>query len=70
MAQDELLELTVESVLIRGFPLKLSHNKVEYEGLGIELIEFMFGRISTDEVGRLLITQNHEVFRATCLVQL
>ena len=63
-APDELLNPMAQSLLVRGIQLSLSHDKSEYERAGIELVEFEPDRISMDEVGRLLITQNEEVFRA------
>lgn len=64
-APDELLSPTAQSLLVRGIQLNLSHDKSEYERAGIELVEFEPDRITVDEVGRLLITQNEAVFRAT-----
>lgn len=62
---DELLNPAAQTLLVRGTQLPLSHDKSEYERAGIELVEFEPDRISMEEVGRLLITQNESVFRAT-----
>lgn len=64
-APDELLGPNATSLLVRGTPLTLSHDKAEYKRAGIELAEFEPNRISMEEVGRLLITQNQSAFRAT-----
>lgn len=64
-APDELLSPTTQSLLVRGIQLNLSHDKSEYERAGIKLVEFESDRITVDEVGRLLITRNEAVFRAT-----
>lgn len=64
-APDELLNPAAQSLLVRGAQVKLSHDKQEYERAGIDIVEFEPDRISMEEVGRLLNTQNKEVFRAT-----
>lgn len=64
-APDELLNPAAQSLLVRGVQFELSHDKSEYERAGIELVEFEPDRISMEEMGRLLITQNQQVFRAT-----
>lgn len=64
-APDELLSPTAQNLLVRGIQLDLSHDKSEYERAGIELVEFEPDRITIDEVGRLLITRNEAIFRAT-----
>ena len=64
-APDELLSPMAQSLLVRGIQIDLSHDKSEYESAGIELVEFEPDRITVDEVGRLLITRNEAVFRAT-----
>lgn len=64
-APDELLSPKAQSLLVRDIQLNLSNDKSEYERAGIELVEFESDRISMEEMGRLLITQNQRVFRAT-----
>ncbi|GAB3848261.1 hypothetical protein GCM10028822_10860 [Hymenobacter terrigena] len=62
---DGLLNTKATSLLVRNAILPLSHNKLDFERAGINLVEFEPGSIDMEEVGRLLITQNQEVFRAT-----
>ncbi|WP_426060026.1 DUF7003 family protein [Hymenobacter sp. B1770] len=62
---DDLLNPEASSLLVHNTHLKLSHNKVDYERAGIDLVEYEPGRIDMQEVGRLLITRNQDVFRAT-----
>lgn len=50
---------------IRGEQIELTHNKTEYRNAGIELKEHEPGKISLEEVGRLLITKHSDLFRAT-----
>ena len=63
--RDELLNPAATNLLVRGTAVPLSHNKAAYERAGIALSEVEAGRISMDEVGRLLITQRPDLFRAT-----
>lgn len=51
--------------LVRGEKLPLSHNKQDYLDEGIELKEYEPGEICAEEVGRLLIKQYADLFRAT-----
>jgi hypothetical protein len=62
---EELLNPEAASLLVRGISLALSHDKADYELAGIDLVEYEPGRIGMEEVARLLITQNREVFKAT-----
>lgn len=62
---DGLLNPEAAILLVRNIHLALSHNKVDYERAGIDLVEYEPDRIGMEEVGRLLITQNQDVFRAT-----
>ena len=63
--RDELLNPTATNLLVRGIPVPLSHDRATYEKAGIELTEVEPGCISMEEVGRLLITQRPDLFRAT-----
>jgi hypothetical protein len=51
--------------LVRGQQVSLSHNKQDYTNAGIELKEYEPNEISAEEVGRLVVAQNRDVFRAT-----
>jgi hypothetical protein len=62
---DGFLNPDATTVLVRHTHVALSHNKADYERAGIDLVEYEPGRIDMEEVGRLLITQNQNVFRAT-----
>ena len=62
---DGLLNTEADILLVRETHLALSHNKGDYERAGIDLAELEPDRIGMEEVGRLLITQNQEAFRAT-----
>jgi hypothetical protein len=50
---------------IRGEQIALSHNKSDYINAGIELKEYEPGKISIEEVCRLLITTHQALLRAT-----
>lgn len=50
---------------MRGIPVALSHDKTDYERVGIGLVKFGPGKIDVDEVNYLSINQNQDVFRAT-----
>lgn len=62
---DELLAPTATSLLVRGQAVPLSQRKADYVAAGIELVECEPDRISPEEVGRLLIIQYQDLFRAT-----
>lgn len=51
--------------LVRGQQVPLSHNKQDYTNAGIELKEYEPNEISAEEVGRLVVSQNRDLFRAT-----
>lgn len=51
--------------LVRGQPVSLSHSKQDYTNAGIELKEYEPEEICAEEVGRLVVLQNRELFRAT-----
>jgi hypothetical protein len=51
--------------LVRGEKIELSHNKHDYVEAGIELKEYEPDGISAEEVGRLAVTKNRHLFRAT-----
>jgi hypothetical protein len=63
--EDELLRPTAETIIVRGTQVKLTHDKAVYEQAGIELVEYEPGRITMDEVGRLLVRDHGALFRAT-----
>jgi len=50
---------------IRGRQIELSHKQKDYHDAGVELKEYEPGEISLEEVGRLLITKQKELLRAT-----
>ncbi|QNF33354.1 hypothetical protein HUW51_11715 [Adhaeribacter swui] len=51
--------------LVRGQRISLSHNKQEYVDAGIELKEYEPDEISAEEIGRLVVPQYQDLFRAT-----
>jgi hypothetical protein len=51
--------------LVRGQQVSLSHNKQDYTNAGIELKAFEPNEISAEEVGRLVVSENRNLFRAT-----
>jgi hypothetical protein len=51
--------------LVRGQEVSLSHNQEDYLNAGIELKEYEADEISAEEVGRLVVSQNPDLFRAT-----
>jgi hypothetical protein len=51
--------------LVRGQQVSLSHNKQQYIDAGIKLKKYRPNEIRAEEVGRLIVTQHREVFRAT-----
>ncbi|MFN8335597.1 MAG: hypothetical protein U0U09_10740 [Cyclobacteriaceae bacterium] len=51
--------------LVRGQPVSVSHNKQHYLQAGIELKEYEPNEIRAEEVGRLVVSQNRDLFRAT-----
>ena len=63
--RDELLNPAAQTLLVRGTAVPLSHDGAAYERAGIALSEVEPGRISLEEVGRLLITQRPDLLRAT-----
>lgn len=62
---DELLDPAAASVPIRDTLVPLTHDPVAYAAAGIELAELEPGRVSLDEVGRLLIQEHAALLRAT-----
>jgi hypothetical protein len=50
---------------IRGKQIELTHNKQDYDNVGIELLNNEPGQIRLEEVGRLLITRHRDLLRAT-----
>ena len=63
--EDERLKSDAQFWLVRGQAIPLSHNKQDYTNAGIELDEYEPNEISAEEVGRLVVSQNRDLFRAT-----
>ncbi len=63
--EGESLKSDAKFWLVRGQQVPLSHNKEDYYNAAIELKEFEPNEICAEEVGRLLVTQNRDLFRAT-----
>lgn len=61
----ESLKSDAKFWLVRGQQVPLSHNKQHYIDAGIELKEYEPNEISAEEVGRLVVSQNRDLFRAT-----
>lgn len=61
----ECLKAAAKLWLVRGKQVALSHNKQDYANAGIELKEYEPNEISVEEVGRLVVSQNRDLFRAT-----
>lgn len=61
----ESLKSTAKFWLVRGQQVSLSHNKQDYVKAGIGLKEYGPNEISAEEVGRLVVSQNRDLFRAT-----
>jgi hypothetical protein len=61
----ESLKSDAKFWLVRGQQVSLSHNKLDYTNAGIELKEYEPNEISAEEVGRLVVSQNRDLFRAT-----
>jgi hypothetical protein len=45
--------------------IELTHDKRDYQKVGIELKEYEPGEISLEEVGRFLLISNQDLLRAT-----
>jgi hypothetical protein len=63
--EDELLNPAAETITVQGTQVKLTHDKTAHEQAGIKLVEYEPGRITMDEVGRLLVRDHGALFRAT-----
>lgn len=61
----ESLKSDAKFWLVRGQQLSLNHNKQDYVDAGIELKEYEPNEIRAEEVGRLVVSQNRDLFRAT-----
>lgn len=61
----ESLKSDAKFWLVRGHQIPLSHNKQNYTNAGIGLKEYEPNEISAEEVGRLVVSQNRDLFRAT-----
>jgi hypothetical protein len=51
--------------IVRGVQIPLSHNKQDYRDAGIELKEYEPNEISGEEVARLVVQKQRNLFRAT-----
>ncbi len=51
--------------IVRGQQVAISNNKQDYTDAGIELVEYEPNAIRVEEVGRLMVLQNSDLFRAT-----
>lgn len=63
--EGECLKSDAKFWLVRGQQVPLSHEKQHYSDAGIELKEYEPNEISAEEVGRLVVSQNRDLFRAT-----
>lgn len=61
----ESLKPNAKFWLVREQKVSLSHNKQDYKNVGIELKEYEPNEISMEEVGRLVVSENRNLFRAT-----
>jgi hypothetical protein len=61
----EVLKKEAKYWNIRGKQIELTQNLKDYRDAGIEPKEYEPGKISLEEVGRLLITKHRELLRAT-----
>jgi len=61
----EVLKPDAEFWIVRGEKVPISHDKQDYINADIELNEYEPNRISAEEVGRLAVTINRDLFRAT-----
>ena len=61
----ECLKPAARFWLVRGNQLPLSHNKQDYVDANIALKEYEPNAISAEEAGRLVVSQNSKLFRAT-----
>lgn len=61
----EILKSDANFWLVRGQQVLLSHNKQDFADAGIGLKENEPNEISVEEVGRLVVSQNRDLFRAT-----
>lgn len=62
---DDLVSPQATSLVVRGVPVKLTHDKAAYSQAGIELTEYEPDTITWEEAGRLLVREHAELFRAT-----
>jgi hypothetical protein len=61
----ERLKSDAKFWLVRGQYVPLTHHKHNYINAGIELKEYEPNEIRAEEVGRLVVSQNQNLFRAT-----
>ena len=61
----EVLKADAQFWLVRGQKVPLSHDKQKYTDAAIELKEYEPHEISAEEVGRLVVTEYRNLFRAT-----
>jgi len=64
-APDEVFNRGDETILIRGVPVSISHDREEYRAAGIEWKEYQPGEIQIEEAARLLVTKHRPLLRAT-----
>ena len=61
----EVLKVDAEFWIVRGEKVPLSHDKQNYLNANIQLMEYETSKISAEEVGRLVVTEYRDLFRAT-----
>lgn len=64
-SEGESLKGNADFILVRRQQIKLSHDKLDYEKVGITLKEYEPNEIGWEEAGRLLVSQHRNLFRAT-----
>jgi hypothetical protein len=63
--ENEILKSNAAFWLVRGKQVGLSHDKQVYTDAGIVLEELEPNELRAEEVGRLVVSQNRDLFRAT-----
>jgi hypothetical protein len=61
----ESLKSDAKFWLVRGQQVSLYHDKRDYANAGIELKEYLPNEISVEELARLVVLKNRDIFRAT-----
>lgn len=62
--EGESLKPDAQYWLVRGQAIPLSHHKQDYTDAGIEWKQYESNEIRAEEVGRLVVSQNRDLFRA------